>query len=188
MNNLSTESTHDSTEFVPKLSLNEFIECLNAIDHAIPLTALKELLGRLDSDESDLAPHLHFAQQKYQRNLVFRNEKFEVLLLCFESGQRTPIHDHAGCACGVKVIQGKGVETGFENSDGGWLFATGSWPLPTEGVVGSEDMDIHQLSNLQPTGQRLVTLHVYSPPLGEVGNYSITDNSVVQVKATERNQ
>ena len=48
-------------------------------------------------------------------------------------------------------------------------------------VCGSEDADIHQISNLQPDGQELITLHVYTPPLGRVGNYSLTDNTVTQV-------
>ena len=78
------------------------------------------------------------------------------------------------------------METIFERTADGWLYATGTGQLAAGGVVGSQDMDIHQLSNLQDGGQRLVTLHIYSPPLGEVGNYSIVDNTMQTVVAPTR--
>jgi cysteine dioxygenase len=36
-----------------------------------------------------------------------------------------------------------------------------------------EDQAIHQVSNLQPRGVPLVTLHVYSPPLARMNVYSV---------------
>ncbi len=165
------------------MNIHQFLDQLDTWSEPISLNSLKYLLSQLEFDASQAEKHLHFDDEKYQRNLLRRTENYEALLLCFEAGQRTPIHDHAGSACGVKVIQGTGMETIFELTADGWLYASGSQELPAGGVVGSNDMDVHQLSNLQPEAQRLVTLHIYSPPLGEVGNYSITDNSVTLVTA-----
>ena len=44
-------------------------------------------------------------------------------------------------------------------------------------VIGSQDSDLHQVSNLQPAGADLVTLHIYSPPLLWMGTYSLTDTT-----------
>jgi hypothetical protein len=44
-------------------------------------------------------------------------------------------------------------------------------------VMGSEDTDIHQVSNLQLGDADLVTLHVYSPPLLWMGTYSLMDRT-----------
>lgn len=170
----------------PELDLRSFLQHLEYLEQPICLSTLQELLRRLELSEQDIERIARFEPENYQRNLICRTEGFEVLLLCFEAGQRTPIHDHAGSACGVKVIEGTATETIFDRSEDGWLFATESDELTAAGVVGSFDMDIHQLSNLQPGGGRLTTLHVYSPPLGEVGNYSITNNSVVRTKAATR--
>jgi cysteine dioxygenase len=41
-------------------------------------------------------------------------------------------------------------------------------------VLVSLDADMHQVSNLQPGDADLVTLHVYSPPLRQMGTYSLT--------------
>ncbi len=161
----------------------QFFTELEAAGHGISLAKLQEMLSRLEVTPQELADWSAFDTQRYQRNRIYRSEHFEALVLCFEAGQRTPIHDHAGSACGVLVLRGVGTETVFARSDDGWLYATGSRQLPCGGIVGSFDMDTHQLSNLQGDGARLVTLHIYSPPLGFVGNYSLESNRVEQVSA-----
>ncbi len=57
----------------------------------------------------------------------------------------------------------------------GHIKAVFSRDLTTAGVCGSEDADIHQISNLQAGDADLVTLHIYSPPLVRMGTYSLTD-------------
>ncbi len=165
------------------MNIWQFLDELDAGANPLSLNELRALLQQLEFDSADLTKHLQFDESGYRRNLLRRTTAYEALLLCFEAGQRTPIHDHCGCVCGVRVLQGQAIETNFESTPDGWLFATGSRELPEGGVVGSQDMDIHQLSNLQTGGRRLVTLHIYTPPLGEVGNYSIVDNSVTRVVA-----
>ena len=44
-------------------------------------------------------------------------------------------------------------------------------------MIGSQDTDMHQVSNLQAGSADLVTLHIYSPPLLWMGTYSMTDAS-----------
>ncbi len=44
--------------------------------------------------------------RRYTRTLVGYDEQFIVLLLCWEKGQSSPIHDHAGSSCWVKILTG----------------------------------------------------------------------------------
>ena len=69
------------------------------------------------------------------------------------------------------------TETLFELTANGHVKATFSRELMPGGVIGSEDADIHQISNLQLGDADLVTLHVYSPPLLWMGTYSLTDRT-----------
>ena len=39
-------------------------------------------------------------------------------------------------------------------------------------VCGSYDTDIHEVSNRQPDGRPLITLHIYTPPLHAMGKYT----------------
>lgn len=168
------------------MNVSQFLEALDQHPDSISLERLQELLGQLDIDDDFWQQYVHFDSANYRRNLLHRCENFEALVLCFEAGQRTPIHDHAGSACGVRVLEGVGMETIYDRTEDGWLYATGTQELPQGGIVGSNDMDIHQLSNLQSSGRRMVTLHIYSPPLGEVGNYCVEDNTVRKVTAETR--
>lgn len=168
------------------MNLNDFFEKLDALGDSVPLNALKDLLCDLEPEQAELAQFMNFEEEKYQRNLLRLSDNYEVLLLCFLPGQQTPVHDHAGSACGVKVIKGCGTEVAYVPTDDGSLKEVSTAKLPAGGVVGSNDMDIHLLGNMEEDGQQLVTLHVYSPPLGEVGNYCLEDNTKVLVTAPTR--
>ena len=167
------------------MKLIEFFAKLEAFEDAIPLQCLKEAMCELQIEHTDIAEPSRFHSEKYQRNLLIRTPNFEVLLLCFEPKQGTPIHDHSGSACGVMVIEGTATEVSYEITTTGRLVESGTADLPAGGVVGSQDNDIHSLGNTQ-VGERLITLHVYSPPLGSVGNYSRQDHSKTLVTAATR--
>ncbi len=70
------------------------------------------------------------------------------------------------------------TETKFDVSPCGQVVAAGSRDLPAFSATASQDNDTHQVSNLQPAGQDLITLHVYSPPLRSMEMFSITGGPV----------
>lgn len=118
---------------------------------------------RLSTDE--LAGFLIYRADRYVRNLVHAGPGYQALALCWRNGQRSPIHNHRGSSCGVKVLRGVATETAFARAPNGMVMATGSRNLAEGAICASYDDDIHQVSNLQAGGADLVTLHVYSPPL-----------------------
>lgn len=46
---------------------------------------------------------------------------FVALLLCWEKGQQSPIHDHAGASCWVKMLSGDLEEVLYERRSDGKL-------------------------------------------------------------------
>ena len=108
----------------------------------------------------------------YSRNIVERNDDFELMVFCWQSGQKSRIHDHAGSACGVRVLSGVATETVFERVAGSeFVRPVGVSLLHADGVTASFDADVHQVSNDDKGGELLVTLHVYSPPLAFMNTY-----------------
>ena len=79
--------------------------------------------------------------------------------------------------CVVRVLRGTLTETLFELAPNGHVKATFSRDFAEGSLIGSEDTDIHQVSNLQAGDADLVTLHVYSPPLTRMNTYSLYDLS-----------
>ena len=145
---------------------------------SIPLDELSAGLAESNLSLDDVQEFVCFSEEIYQRNLMHVGPGYQALVLCWHSGQRSPIHDHRGSACGVLVLAGVLSETVFERNSGGLIFPTRTSQLGEGHVCASFDSDIHQVSNLQPAGQDLVTLHIYSPPLLVMGTYSLTDDRV----------
>jgi cysteine dioxygenase len=150
------------------LSLDEFPE-------QVPLDVLAGRLRGLDFALDDLRPYVRFADERYQRNLVYRGRAYEALLLCWKAGQRSPIHDHRGSACAFRVIEGTASETRFHRTSEGLIFPLGTNELRPGTICATFDNDIHQVSNLQPRGMPLITLHIYSPALRICNVFSLTE-------------
>jgi cysteine dioxygenase len=150
---------------------------LDALTARPDLSRLLEGLSRFEIDLDDLTEHLHFAPESYRRNLVRSGPKYQAWLLCWKNGQRSPIHDHSGSACVVRVLRGTLTETLFEMAPNGHVKASFSRDFAEGRMLGSEDTDIHQVSNLQAEDADLVTLHVYAPPLTRMQTYSLYDLS-----------
>jgi DMSO/TMAO reductase YedYZ molybdopterin-dependent catalytic subunit len=155
--------------------LEALVRQLDALDGRAPLNELTSLLRRFDLRCEDVAEYVTFSDQDYQRNLVRAGRGYHLWVLCWKNGQRSPIHDHAGSSCAVRVLRGRPTVTDFAFAPNGHVKAVASHDLGPGSVVGSQDNDLHQVSNLQAGDADAVTLHVYSPPLVRMGTYSLTD-------------
>jgi len=158
--------------------LARLLERLDALRSRATIEQLTEWLGETDLTTSDVAHYVRFGERNYLRNQVRGGEWYHLLVICWRSGQRSPIHNHAASTCGLKVLTGVATETKFAFTPCGLIKAVSSADMGTGEIVASQDADIHQVSNLQPAGQDLITLHIYSPPLLRMDTYSLTDGLI----------
>lgn len=135
---------------------------------------LSTLLTESELDLKTLHPWVKFDDVVYARNRIAALANAELLVMCWRSGQLSPIHNHKGSACGVKVIQGEATEIVYEHATGGLLVPTGRNTLSVGEIASSFDEDIHQIANLETIDRDLVTLHCYSPPLNNMEIFSET--------------
>jgi cysteine dioxygenase len=156
------------------LTLDELFRELDQYDRRVPLDLLAERIKQLRIDSAEIEPFIKFASDTYRRNLMRAGPAYHALILCWRNGQRSPIHDHFGSSCAVRVLRGTCTETIFQRTAAGHIFPTETHQLPTGFCCGSQDSDIHQISNIETDGGDLVTLHIYSPPLLLMGKYSLT--------------
>jgi cysteine dioxygenase len=158
-----------------ELTLEGFFAELDGFAARIPLVVLTRRLKELQVDFAEIARYAQFSPDRYRRNLLRAGPAYHALVLCWRHGQRSPIHDHRGSACGVLVLRGEATETVFAMTGHDHVYATGSWRLTGGFIAATQDADIHQISNLHPAKADLITLHIYSPPLLVMGQYSLTD-------------
>lgn len=150
---------------VPR-KLKPLVQYLESLEGPADLAQLEQLLGETEVTRADLSAHCRFKDDCYARNLVSKSEHYELLLICWRSGQASSIHDHLGSACAFKVIHGSAVETNFAVTSGTKVIPNRSKTFE-EGEICSAPSEgyIHQMVNDQPAGSDLITIHIYSPPL-----------------------
>lgn len=158
------------------IDLHEFLATLDRRTASIGCEELQELVRSLMLDPADLRPHVRFDSNCYQRNLIRGGAHYQALFLCWKSGQRSPIHDHRGSACCVRVIRGVATETQFEFGPCGLVYPTQTHHHQIGDICASFDDDMHQMGNIQPAGSDLITLHIYSPPLLSMRTYFLGDS------------
>jgi len=155
-------------------ALVPIVEYLDGLTARPPLDELASRLEAARITLDDVREFAIFDPKRYRRNLVAEGPWYSLLVLCWRSGQRSPIHDHAHSVCAFKVLTGVCSETAYNFAACGQVYPLQTDERPAGSIVATQDSDTHQVSNLQPPPQDLVTLHIYSPPLKSMGLFSIT--------------
>ncbi|KAJ1992524.1 hypothetical protein H4R33_000980 [Dimargaris cristalligena] len=106
-------------------------------DH-VNVGRVETLMSAYQSNKADWQQYAHFDKYKYTRNLVDDgNGQFNLLILAWGPGQKSPIHDHARSHCVMKVLDGSLIETQYHwpqilvDDDGGVSDNTPSFSPPT---------------------------------------------------------
>jgi cysteine dioxygenase len=160
------------------LSFKSLTEKLCALNSAPTFVEINDWLIRVNVTPDDLRPYRFFKAGTYSRHRVMRNEFAELLVLCWKPGQRTPIHDHNGSYGAVRVCEGVMWETVFALNNERRLYYQSGREWNTGEATAADVPDIHQIGNPEVSGQDLVTLHLYAPPLGVLNTYKVGSSEV----------
>ena len=171
---------YDSTA---KLSLTDLIGLLKKDVSVMTRTKMIERTSEIDRYRRGYFEHASFSEHRYSRNIVVRDKHFEILMICWKSGQRSLIHDHGDSLGGVKIIRGILTESLFTPALNGMIKAVASTDYRSGDVQIEDRSTIHQVSNLQPGRCDAISLHVYLPPLGRMNIYKLYDIDVRSVSA-----
>lgn len=169
----------------PTLSFTDLADKLNSLTTVPSLAQLYELVERTSVGADEVLPYLGFKEGNYSRHRVMKTPQVEMLVLCWKPGQRTPIHDHNGSHGAVFVHEGILWETMFDYDVETGLNYRSHRELRAGGLTGSEDPDIHQLGNPDVSGQDLITIHIYAPPLGVLKTYKLGSATIEQYTPAE---
>jgi cysteine dioxygenase len=108
----------------------------------------------------------------YTRTCVHRAERFEVLLLNWDAGAVSAVHDHGGVHCWMMVVEGELLVDDYVRLDRAdvpgvaRVAPRGSRSMPPGGLdLRSGPFDLHRVSASR-NGPAL-SLHVYAAPLEE---------------------
>ena len=126
-----------------------------------------------------LQPYLFFSAASYTRNLIFKNDLFELLAIGWDVGQVSRIHNHREQQCWMVVPIGKLKNQNYRvvARDPQAMTcrlepSTNFLITPTAPLEVDQDEPVHQVLNLREFGERAVSLHVYSKPFSTCEVYN----------------
>lgn len=142
-------------------TIDDLITALNDEER----TTFGHIIRSLEIEPEDVLKYASWQEDTYTRNCIIDNGDFQLILLCWEPGQKTPVHDHGGQECWVKVIQGELEEVLYNKDEGSdELFEVRSAVSEVGHVTYMKDyMGFHSLENT--SDQRSLTLHLYANPI-----------------------
>ena len=112
----------------------------------------------------------------YTRNLIYKDQRFEMMAVCWEPGQASRVHNHADQRCWMTVPMGrlKGQNFAVDEYDEAKghckLRETDSFEL-SDCLTAKVELEepIHQILNLGD--ERAISIHVYSKPFNRCISY-----------------
>lgn len=116
----------------------------------------------------DWKKYVSFADDTYKKNLVKRNDKLEILVVCWNKNQISGIHDHPPNGCILKVLKGELEEHNYCSSNNNLKLLNVN--LCKKNSIGYQEgkKGLHCIKNMN---NKTVTLHIYSPPNFELSFY-----------------
>jgi predicted metal-dependent enzyme (double-stranded beta helix superfamily) len=162
---------------VEYVTFEEFVAALRALPPGDPCDPdMIALMDRYRIRREELERYVVWDDNHYTRHLVYRDERFQVILLGWGVGQVTPVHDHAGQCCWMRIEAGR-----LQMMDYKWKEGAGPPSLLNEETVGGKGADlhldrcasVHRIANRESWGERAISLHVYSRPFTECGTYCL---------------
>ena len=152
--------------------VENLIEGLCAIpEAAFTCDNVYRFLAENPVEVDSIAPYFHWSRRFYTRNLIFKNERFEMMVLCWDKGQASRIHNHADQMCWMTVpvgrLRGQNFAVREIDESRGFcrLKETDNFDL-SECLAAKVELEepIHQILNLPEFESRAVSLHIYSRP------------------------
>lgn len=112
---------------------------------------------------SDIKSYCTFSNETYSRNIIFKNDVYELVAICWAAGQYSECHHHGRSSCAMLVLAGELLEiTYVENQTKLTLIKTTTLRNGSSTVLNSSKV-WHEVKN---TGNsQAISIHLYSPPL-----------------------
>jgi predicted metal-dependent enzyme (double-stranded beta helix superfamily) len=135
------------------------------------LAALGHAMQRVKLTPADVAAYVHATPRHYNRVPVVVREAYDLLVMTWLPGQASVPHDHSGSICAMQVVQGEAVEGCYHVAADSYVDLQYETALRCGEVLAGQDAGVHSVRNSSPTGELLVTVHVYSPPLRDIRQF-----------------
>lgn len=155
-----------------QLAIGDWVKGLASIpERNFSLENVQDYIVRHAVRPDSLEKYCFFSKGNYTRNLIFKNDLFECMTICWEIGQASRVHNHRDQNCWMSAPIGRLKVQNFrvEDKDAGChtckLVPTEIYEMNAGNPVHVNPLEpVHQVLNLAEFNERAVSIHVYSKP------------------------
>ena len=166
------------------IGIDDFIAKIRSFEQDfITRDGVLDFCDSVQISDTSLAPYIFFDEKFYTRNMIYRDDLFEVMTICWQPGQKTAVHTHNGQLCWMIPQRGNLGMTDYKwlgcdhpehqnvvgidclaGSDHTKLEVVREVDACAGGTVLTADklQTIHRLYN---HGEPSVSIHIYSRPI-----------------------
>ena len=162
-----------------KVSVEQLIDGLRTIsDKDFTCDNVYDYLDQNPVEVDSIVRYFHWSPDFYTRNLIHKDDRFEMMAICWEPGQVSRIHNHSDQKCWMTVpvgkLRGQNFAVAEIDESKGYckLVETDAFEM-SDCVAAKVELEepVHQILNLAEYDQRAVSLHIYSKPYDSCLSY-----------------
>ena len=157
-------------------------QLLKLVHSGAGYAGIGEMLEHIDFGYEEVKHLCKWSNQSYQKISLEKGDSYELILMCWESNQESPVHDHASGQGWIYVVSGTLQEILFYKEDEAKALEIKSTETIQEGKISyiNDEHGIHKIINTNKG--RTVSLHYYSDPSSEVNVYDELSGEVTSFK------
>ncbi len=140
------------------------------------------VLKKIAISEETINSFSSWSKDHYTRTCIFRNQNFELLLICWEAGQFTPVHAHNNQDCWVYMVSGELCEKKFTLNNKKLNKINESILHPKDVSFVNDKLFYHSMCN--NSSERSISLHIYAKPIDCCDCYNETEEKFTPKKLT----
>lgn len=122
------------------------------------LANLLEPIKNLGFNNEEFNNNITFKKNDYCKSILYRDDKYEIILICWDANCETKIHNHPKNGCIMKILEGNLLEECFDKTYNN--IRTNNYEKNDVSYI-HDDLYLHKIIN---SNQKSISLHIYSPP------------------------
>ena len=172
------------------VAISKVVDGLRTIpDREFTCDNVYQFLADNPIEVDSISRYFFWSPDFYTRNLIYKDDRFEMIAVCWERGQASVVHNHADQKCWMTVPVGKLLGQNFavveidESRSSCRLVETDKFEL-SDCLTAKVELEqpIHQILNLADYDERAVSVHIYSKPFDRCLSYCRDTNTYKEVE------
>jgi len=153
-------------------SVSELIESLNNCEKS----SYQDVLENLELDLEDVKEYCIWDNNKYNRNLVYSSENYQLLILCWQQEQFSSIHNHGGKDCFMYVVNGSIQENIYQLNQNVLIACQENIYKKNSNSYIIDSMGMH---SIKCVSKQAATLHIYAKPIKKYNVFDPKENKLI---------